>query len=280
MVTSSKNRTADENKVFYAEGLEKLRAEPLAESSGKLIMDLLDTHADKVLIPFARNWIKKFPKHEVAPRLAGKMLRLFNTNDAMYMSISYVKAFPDVKALNQIVLAAATLGGSGKKLLDAIEKRMEKNPNSHVWGFLQTRNGHDEFIDKLICRWISHNRANEDIVGSLSSVTLFTESLKVLEETLKWIELNQGKPNNRYIWMVLSHFFMGKSTAHKQFEPRAIDFARGWLERNPEDEYCGTIHKNVIAATNSADDILRAKNWIEQNPEHPQVKDVEALLKS
>jgi hypothetical protein len=280
MVISTSCRTADENKAFYAEGLAKLRAEPLAESSGKLILDLLDTHAEKILIPFARSWIKKFPKHEVAPRLAGKMLRLFDTNDAMYMSIAYVKTFPDVKALNQIVSAAAELGGSEKKLLDAIERRMAKDPNSHIWGFLQTVERHHEFIDRLICKWIQQNRTNEEIVGSLPGVTLFTDSLPVLEETLKWTELNQDGPNKRYIWMVLVNFFAGKSEAHKQIEPRAIKFVRGWLERNSDDEYCGTIHKKLIGVTNAPEDLQRAKKWIHEYPEHAQVKDVEELLKS
>lgn len=265
MVTSSKNRTADENKVFYAEGLEKLRAEPLAESSGKLILDLLNAQAEKVLIPFARNWIKKYPNHEVAPRLAGKLLRHFDTNDAMYMSISYMKTYPDVKALNQIVSAAAHLGGSDQKLMDAIERRMAKDPNSHIWGFLQAKDQHNESINALLCSWLNQNPFDEDIVGSLTSVALYTDSSPVLEACLKWTEKNEAGPEKKYMWMLFMMFFMGGSPAHAKILPRVIDYARGWLRRNSDDEYCGTVYCDVIYATKSMDDIRSAKAWYLNN---------------
>lgn len=229
-------------------------------------MDLLDIQTDKVLIPFARNWIKKFPNHEVAPRLAGKWLRLFGSNDAMYLSISYMRTYPDLKALKPIVLAAAGLGGKGKRLFDAIEKRMDKDLRSHIWGSLQTRGHHQPEIDVLMIKWINHNVYNEDIVGDLSSVALFTDSLPVLEEILRWVEMNQTKQNRRFLWMVLSHLLRGESPAHQQISPRVIEFARGWLQKNSHDEAGGTIHRDVIFKTRSLDDIRSAIVWFESNP--------------
>jgi len=266
-LTSSSYLTIDENKTFYEEGFAKLRSEPLEESSGKLLMDLFDARAEKVLIPFTRNWIKKFPNHEVAPKLTGKWLMHFGTNDAMYLAVSYMKTYPDLDALKPIVRAAAKLGGKGKTLLEAIEKRMERDLNSHIWGGLQTLGHHHEKIDALILRWLKCNLSNQEIVGDLSSAVLFTDSLLVLEEALRWTELNQDKPNKRYIWMVLTHLIVGKSAAHDNISPRVIDFARTWLKKNSGNEFCGTIHRDVILRTHSPEDIENAKQWYMNNLE-------------
>lgn len=103
------DKSTEANETFFAEGLAKLRAGEMEESTGKLLMDLIEIRADKALLPFARKWIKLFPRVESAPRLVGKWLQNYESNDATYLATSYVKTYPDVNALILIVRAVAQL---------------------------------------------------------------------------------------------------------------------------------------------------------------------------
>lgn len=263
MSKSLRQQLEDEKKAFLEEGLAKLQNQELEESSGKLIMDLMESGPEKTLISFAKEWIKKFPTHEVAPRLAGKWFSKFESNEALYLSTSYVKTYPDLQALVMIVRAAGELPRFPKKLFDAIEKRFEKEPTHKVWGSLQASERPNEQIDKLLNKWILSNMSDADIVGEMSSIALLTTSEEVLDRVIKWTELNQDK--TKYIWLVTCHLLRGTSAAHNQLAPRIIKLVRDWLKKNQNYENAGRIYGDLVQQTLDEVDIEDAKSWFNKN---------------
>ncbi|MCC7530187.1 MAG: hypothetical protein IT342_16815 [Candidatus Melainabacteria bacterium] len=258
-MTSSCYRTKDDNETFFKEGLEKLRNESLQESSGKLIMDLMEIHDDKILVTFARQWIKQFPNQESAPRLVGKWLLKYETNDAMYMATNYVKTYPDVNALILIIRAAGKMPRVPSRLFAAIERRFEAEPNSHVWAALLGYENQSPERNKLAVRWIQKNFTNTSIDIDLSSVAAFTESPEVLEEIFIWTKHNQERAEN--VWMLFCHMMRGQSKAHKNILPRVVELARAWLAKNPDYDYNGRIYSDLLIVMRSEDDIQNAKEW-------------------
>ncbi len=264
IVTSSSNRSDDENKAFFSEGLAKLRAGFMEESTGKLIRDLMEIQPDKALVSFAKTWLKAFPGNENAPRLVGNWLAKYKANDAAYLAINYVKTYPDVKALGPIVFAVGDLSSRPHRLFEAIEKRMETEPKSYVWGFLQShQRPSDEVTDNFLLRWIDANYTNEDIVGSLSGVVNFSQSKEVLKAAMRWIDRHQSK----YTWMVVSGMLNGKSESHKELATEIRQQTRSWLQKNSDDDFCGTIHKDLMFETRSLDDVRNAKTWYFDHPD-------------
>ncbi len=266
-------RTAEENEVFFTEGLAKLRAGPLEESTGKLIMDLMEIRDDKILVTFARQWIKQFPNQESAPRLVGKWLLKYETNDAMYMATNYVKTYPDVKALILIVRAVGRMPRVPNRLFAAIERRFEAEPNSHVWAALQSNEIQSPERHKVLVRWIQKNFTNTSIDIDLSMVSVFTESPDVLEEVLIWTKHNQHRTEN--VWMLFSNMMRGKSKAHKDVLPRVVELARVWLANNPDYDHNGRIYGDLLTAMQSADDLRNAKVWFRK---HAKSKSAEMAL--
>jgi hypothetical protein len=267
ILTSSCYRTKDENETFLREGLEKLRNESLQESSGKLIMDLMEIHDDKILVTFARQWIKQFPNQESAPRLVGKWLLKYESNDAMYLATNYVKTYPDVNALILIIRAVSQLPRVPSRLFAAIERRFEAEPNSHVWAGLHGYDNQSVERNTLIVRWIQKNFTNIPIDIDLSSVAAFTESPEVLEEIFIWTKHNQERAEN--VWMLFSHMMRGKSKAHKNMLPRVVELARAWLAKNPDYDHNGRIYSDLLIVMRSFDDILHAKEWYRSHTNSP-----------
>ncbi len=272
-MSSCANRSPEENEAFYDEGLARLKSGELEESTGKLIMDLMEIHDDKILVTFARKWIKLFPNQESAPRLVGKWLSKYGNNDAMYMATNYVKTYPDVNALILIVRAAAQLPRIPDRLFAAIERRFEVEPSSHVWASLHGYENRCPSRDKLLLRWIERNIANVDIDIDMSSLALFTESPEVLEEIFRWVKRNQDETEN--IWMLFSHLMRGKSQAHKILLPRVADLAREWLAKNPDFDHNGRIYNDLLTLMRSDDDTRNAKEWYR---EHTKSQSAEMAL--
>lgn len=253
------NRSPAENETFYQEGLARLKAGELEESTGKLIMDLMEIHDDKILVTFARQWIKIFPNQESAPRLVGKWLAKYGSNDALYLATNYVKTYPDVNALILIVRAAAQLPRIPDRLFTAIERRFDVEPTSHVWASLHGYENQSPEKNKLVLRWLERNIINTSIDIDVSSVAVFTKSPEILEEILRWTERNQNKTEN--VWMLFSHLMRGKSEAHKLILPRVADLARAWLAKNPDYDHNGRIFSDLLITLRSEDDMRNAKDW-------------------
>lgn len=252
-----KNREA--NEIFYEEGFAKLRAGEMEESTGKLIMDLMEIRDDKALLPYARKWIKLFPRVESAPRLVGKWLQNYESNDAMYLATSYVKTYPDVGALILIVRAFAHLSKASPKLFDAIEKRFAAEPNSHVWSKLQAHEKTKAELDPLILRWLEINRYNSSLSVEVSFIALYSRDSSVLSEVLRWIEVNQDKASD--IWLVYMNMMRGLSEAHKELRSRVATTAGHWLARNSEYRNAGRLYYEVLLIEQTADQIHAAKDW-------------------
>ncbi len=253
------DKHVEANEIFFEEGFARLRAGEMEESTGKLLMDLMEVKADKALLPYARKWIKLFPRVESAPRLVGKWLQLFESNDAMYMATSYVKTYPDVNALILIIRAVAVIQKVPAKLLDAIEKRFAAEPNSHIWSKLQGPVNPKEEFDSLILRWLEINRYNSLDALEVAWVGLFSRSSAVLNEVLRWIEVNQDKTPD--IWIVFVNMLRGSSELHRQLAPRVALTASQWVERNPEYRHAGRIYYDVLVEMLSKDEVEKAKEW-------------------
>lgn len=253
------DKNKDANETFYEEGFARLRAGEMEESTGKLIMDLMEIRDDKALLPYARKWIKLFPRVESAPRLVGKWLQLFESNDAMYMATSYVKTYPDVNALILIARALAQLPKSPPKLLDAIEKRFSAEPNSHIWSSLQAFENSKSELDPLILRWLEINRYNPKLAVDVTYVANNSKDLEVLSEVFRWIDVNQDKCQD--IWLVFTTMLMGVSDAHKQLLPRVAETASLFLKKNPDYAEAGRIYSDLLLAQPSVTEIQNARDW-------------------
>lgn len=253
------DKSTEANETFFAEGLAKLRAGEMEESTGKLLMDLIEIRADKALLPFARKWIKLFPRVESAPRLVGKWLQNYESNDATYLATSYVKTYPDVNALILIVRAVAQLPKIPPKLLDAVEKRFASDPNSHVWSRLQAPENPKEELNVLILRWLEINRYDPKHAVEVSWIALFSQANDVLNEILRWIEVNQDKTQD--IWIVFVNMLRGKSESHKLLQERVATTASQWLRRNPDYRNAGRIYHDVVLALRNSAELQQAKNW-------------------
>jgi len=249
----------DENESFFQAGLAKLRAGEREESTGKLLMDLMEVRADRVLLPYARRWIKLFPRVESAPRLVGKWLEKYESNDAMYLATSYAKTYPDVAALIFIVRALANLPKTSPKLFDAIEKRFASEPNSHVWSKLQAAQNPKEELDPLILRWLEINRYNSNIPVEVSFIALFSKASDVLNEILRWIEVNQDKAQD--LWLVYTNMMRGRSQAHGDLVARVATTASQWLARNPEYRDAGRLHYEVLLNRKNLEQLQASKSW-------------------
>lgn len=252
-----KNKEA--NDTFYEEGFARLRAGEMEESTGKLIMDLMEIRDDKALLPYARKWIKLFPRVESAPRLVGKWLQNYESNDAMYLAISYVKTYPDVAALILIVRAFAHLPKTPPKFFDAIEKRFASEPNSYVWSKLQAHEKPKAELDPLILRWLEINRYNSNISVEVSFIALYSKDANVLNEVLRWIEVNQDKASD--IWLVYMNMMRGLSGAHKELLSRVATTASQWLARNAEYRNAGRLYYEVLLIQRTDEQIHSAKDW-------------------
>lgn len=263
MTVADKHKKA--NETFFEEGLARLRAGEMEESTGKLLMDLMEIRADKALLPFARKWIKLFPRVESAPRLVGKWLQEFESNDAMYMATSYVKTYPDVNALILIIRAVAHLQKIPPKLLDVIEKRFAAEPNSHIWSKLQAPKNPKEELDSLILRWLEINRYNSNVAVDVAWVALFSRSNEVLNEAFRWIEVNQDKTPD--IWILFVNMLRGASELHRALAPRVAVTASHWLSRNSDYANAGRIYYDVLVELRNQDEILKAKEWFLEHAE-------------
>lgn len=253
------DKHVEANEIFFEEGFAKLRAGEMDESTGKLLMDLMEVRADKALLPYARKWIKLFPRVESAPRLVGKWLQLFESNDAMYMATSYVKTYPDVNALILIVRAVAHIQKIPPKLFDAVEKRFSAEPNSHIWSKLQAPKNPKEELNGLILRWLEINRYNSNVAVEVAWIALYSHAVDVLNEAFRWLEVNQDKTPD--IWLLFLNMLRGLSEHHLELAPRVAVTASQWVNRNPEYRHAGRIYYEVLIAFRSKDEIRNAKEW-------------------
>jgi len=80
------HRSADEKKLFYDDGLHRLRKEQVQEFMGELIGDMMEIKPTKELVVHARRWLKLFPEHDDAPFLVGSWLREYTSNEAAYVA--------------------------------------------------------------------------------------------------------------------------------------------------------------------------------------------------
>lgn len=252
--------TAEDNETFFKEGLAKLRAGDMQESTGKLIMDLMEVRADNALLPFARKWIKEFPRVESAPRLVGKWLQKYESNDAMYMATDYVKTYPDVNALIFILGALAQLSKTPQKLFDAVEKRFAAEPNSYVWRKLQGNQNPKEELDTLILRWLEINRYNPNLAVDVSFVALFSTSGDVLNEVFRWIEVNQDKSPD--VWIVFMNMLRGNSAVHEEMRFRVATTASQYFKRNPDDRNAGRLAYEILLVQQVTEQIQATKGWV------------------
>ena len=234
----------------------------MEESTGKLIMDLMEIHSENILVPYARKWIKLFPLVESAPRLTGKWLQNYGSNDAMYLATSYVKTYPDVKALILILRAVAKMPQLPSRLFAAIERRFLAEPNSHVWAALQANGYQNPEIHKLLVRWLEINRSNTNIEVDVAYVALFTDSPEVLDEVMRWTQFNHLKAKSS--WIVFTNLFRGNSQAHRDIAPRVAELARIWLSKNADSDDYGRVVGDLLTNMQSAEDLREAKAWYHQ----------------
>lgn len=263
---SAERNLKEEDKAFYAEGLAKLRAGDMQESTGKLIMDLMevqemwDIPRDKILVTYARKWIKLFPKQDSAPRMVGKWLESYGSNDAQYLATSYVKTFPNVDALIFIVKAVSKMDKIPSKLSDAIDRRFASDPNSHVWSRLFNPDLLSEEIDEKIVRWLQINHTRSDFDFDVALLALGATTPILVDEIFRWTEANLNKGGR--IYLVVSNLLIGfASHDDVAVKARAAALARKWLEKNSNQIGVGSVLGALLDAHISIDDLKYGKEW-------------------
>jgi hypothetical protein len=130
-------RTREENAIFFKDGMERLRTEPLQECTGKMIGEMIDFSPSKSLVVYARRWLAHYPDHEYAPKLVGLWLQKYDPNEAMYLAEYYLRTVSKTINLRALLRAVGASKRHPRRIYDLIEARLEKEPYDDVWSCLQ-----------------------------------------------------------------------------------------------------------------------------------------------
>jgi hypothetical protein len=255
--------STEEKEIFFREGLERLRTEPLQESSGKMIAAMVDFRPYKSLIVYARRWLAHYPDHEYAPKLVGRWIEKYDSNEAMYLAEYYLRTVSKTNHLRTLLRAIGSSKRSPRRIYDLIESRLEKEPNQDAYSGLQKFKGkNNRRSEKILLRWLELNRSNPDLDILVSAVALFTESVEIIESIMLWAETVW---NSRAYCFVLSHLLRGETNAHAELRPRIAKLTRTWIADHIDDANCGRVYGDLIQCVKDAEDIKTGKEWFIQH---------------
>ncbi len=252
-------RTNKENETVFNDQLERLRSEPLQETSGKIIGEMIHSKPSKTMIVYARKWLAQFPDHEYAPKLVGHWLEKYDSNEAMYAAEYYLRTVSDPKNLRLLLMAIGKSKRSPRKIYQLIETRLEQEPYHDAWSHLacyQRRN--NKRAEKVVLRWLELNRSNPDQDIIISAVAAFTSSVDVIESILLWASTVGNSPA---YFFVLRHLLCQDSSAHVLLKPRIQEFSRNWIAAHLDDNNCGQVYGAFVASGRDANDMRAAKEW-------------------
>lgn len=256
----SYQQPSEEKQTLFSDKLQALRTEPLQESSGKMIADMIVLKPSKELLVYTRRWLAQFRDHELAPKLVGHWLEKYDSNEAMYSAEYYLRTVTNPIKLRGLLLAIGMSKRSPRKIYDLIEARLEKDPHQDAWSYLQNHKcrANNKRAEKVVLRWLELNRSNPDQDIIVSAVAMFTTSVDIIESTLQWAKT---VGNSRGYYFVLTHLLSQESDAHILLKPRIVEFSRNWIADHIDDKNCGHVYGALVASVKNADDMRAAKEW-------------------
>ncbi|HEY9777778.1 MAG TPA: hypothetical protein V6C81_28720 [Planktothrix sp.] len=247
----------EETKALYQSSLEKFRRGAFEESSGRLIADLFDIKPTKELVRYTKRWLSDYPNHEYAPKLVGIWLEETKSNDASYFAAKYVQRVKDPQSL-ALILMAAGKQPQRRHLLNAIQRRFERQPHHQVWGNLEIHEVHNKSTDSFIKNWLDVNKDNAAIAASVSTVVLFTNNPDTLEAALRWADSRKEAE-----WFVANTFvnFLSEQEPHLSLRPRVLSAAWRWFQTNRDHEGLGLLVNRLAQTSESLSKLDTLKDW-------------------
>lgn len=257
-------RKSLDDKELLQQGGRWLKRNKSQPEAGSAIVDLIKIKPTANLLAIGDAWLRQYSDDDMAlwvvvemlPSAPSRLLR--RIAGELLDQPEELLDLCEVSPLIWAIVKSPPHAGLFKK----IEKLIVKFPHYLHWAsdltpFDVERNSS---LDELLLLYLRLNVNNPKVV--IFSPLIGEPSIEILEACLSWMKA--GGWAHEYMPSYIRLFLEVSSKGKQTLLPRALRFARAWVKANPANSSAGSIHAGIICATGSRADILRAKQWHEE----------------
>jgi hypothetical protein len=223
---------------------------------------LFHIDAREELLPYAREWLCKFPCDEYAPDVVAHWLENFQSPESIELAAKYLKANEDPEWIFRIICVAVSRRPC-LSLESLVSDLIDKYPRHYIWGvsLCRWREEPGENLKALTLKWLRLNKANPDLDVTIQAGMPF--SIEITEEVFQW--MRTAGLRGRHMPRALEFLVTGINSEQKELLQRVVEFAREWVRCNPTYERAAHIHRSIVATRLDPDDVIAATAWYKKH---------------